>query len=232
MCICWGVTGLMKRKKKPARDSNVPAPERVRLRLREAILNGELQAGTQLRQDELAQQFAISRIPVREALRQLEAEGLITYQPHRGAVVSTMSSEEIGEMFDIRIALEGRALRLAIDNMTEADLRHARELLRRYDKEGYPARWGELNWEFHSALYAPCDRPKLLGLIEANFGNVGRFIRLQVSKATGHDRPQAEHHRLVELCAEHRTDEAVKLLEEHIAYSQKVVRSSLRKSKN
>lgn len=208
----------------------VSAPEMIRNVLREAILSGELEAGRQLRQDELARRFALSRIPVREALRQLEAEGLITYHPRRGAVVSTMSPEEISEMFDIRIALECRALRLAIHNMTEADLEQARELLQIYDQEPDPVRWGEMNWAFHWALYVPCDRPKLLALIQANFGNVGRFVRLQVSKAAGHDKPQSDHWTLLRLCSEHQPDKAAKLLEDHIAYSQKVLRSSLRKA--
>lgn len=89
-----------------------PAPELVRDSLREAIYSGKLQPGEQLRQEELAERYGISRIPVREALRQLEAEGLVTRQPNRGAVVAALSVQEVIEMLDIRIGLECRALML------------------------------------------------------------------------------------------------------------------------
>src|SRR5690242_21954343 len=75
-------------------------------KLREKIVQGDIQEGEQLRQDAIAQEFAVSRIPVREALRQLEAEGLITIVPHRGAVVSLLSCDEIEELFEIRAILE------------------------------------------------------------------------------------------------------------------------------
>src|SRR5690348_10896665 len=74
--------------------------------LRERIVRGEIKEGEQLRQDAIATELAVSRIPVREALRQLEAEGLITIVPHRGAVVSLLSTEEIEEIFEMRAVLE------------------------------------------------------------------------------------------------------------------------------
>ena len=89
-------------------------PEFVREELRRAISQGEFAPGVQLRQDELAERFGTSRIPVREALRQLEAEGFVTLLPNRGAVVSDLSIDEVIELLEIRIALECHALRLAI----------------------------------------------------------------------------------------------------------------------
>src|SRR5437868_10445798 len=74
--------------------------------LRDAIRSGDLKGGQPLRQDELAAQFGLSRIPVREALRRLEGEGLVTVNPHRGAVVSILSNEELHEICEIRVALE------------------------------------------------------------------------------------------------------------------------------
>ena len=86
--------------------------------LREMILSGELEEGSKLRQDTLASMLHVSRIPVREALRQLEAEGLVTFFPHRGAIVSDLSPDEIGEVFDARALIESDLLRRAIPNMT------------------------------------------------------------------------------------------------------------------
>lgn len=204
------------------------APELVRDGLREAILAGRYGEGQQLRQDELAEQFGTSRIPVREALRQLESEGLVELQTNKGAVVKAISLDDVFELLDIRIALECRALKLAIPNMAIEDFDLADEILAEYDQAPDPALWGEMNWRFHWALYTPCNRPRLLGMIEANYGHVSRFIRRQVSTATGKTKPQQEHAELLRLCKEDDVEGAVALLEKHIERTQKSLRAALR----
>jgi DNA-binding GntR family transcriptional regulator len=204
------------------------APDAVREALRRAISAGEMAPGFQLRQDELAERFGTSRIPVREALRQLEAEGFVTFLPNRGAVVSDLSIDEVIELLEIRIALECHALRLAIPAMGDIDLDDAKEILRSYDEEPDPEKWGAFNWRFHKALYAPCNRPRLLAMIEANYGHVGRFTRALVSRATGKDRPQREHYQLLEFCRDGEVERAVRLLREHIVQTQKTLRSAQR----
>lgn len=203
-------------------------PDAVREALRHAISAGEMAPGFQLRQDELAERFGTSRIPVREALRQLEAEGFVTFLPNRGAVVSDLSIDEVIELLEIRIALECHALRLAIPAMGDIDLDDAREILRSYDEEPDAEKWGAFNWRFHKALYAPCNRPRLLAMIEANYGHVGRFTRALVSRATGKDRPQREHYQLLEFCRDGEVEKAVRLLREHIVQTQKTLRSAQR----
>src|SRR5277367_1384442 len=103
-------------------------------RLRDKILHGELREGEQLRQDAIAAEFQISRIPVREALSHLAAEGLITIVANRGAVVSALSPQEISELFETRAVLESYMLRLAIPNFKEEDFHAAEEILRQYEK--------------------------------------------------------------------------------------------------
>ena len=201
----------------------------VRERLRRAILDGEYASGTQLRQDELAERFGTSRIPVREALRQLEAEGLVTIEANKGATVTAFSLEEVLELLDIRIALECRALRLAIPNMVDSDFEGAEQILQSYADSGDPQLWGEANWRFHWALYVPCGRAKLLAMIEANYGHVGRFTRRNVSTAAGKERPLREHWELLGLCRTGAVAKAVHLLEEHIAYAQKSLIASKRR---
>src|SRR5947209_10797712 len=97
--------------------------------LRERILRGDLPEGEPLRQDALADELGVSRIPVREALRQLEAEGLVTFSPHRGAVVSSLSLEEISELFELRAEIECDLVCRAIPNMTKEQLDRATEVL-------------------------------------------------------------------------------------------------------
>lgn len=199
------------------------APAMVRDGLRRAILNGDYASGAQLRQDELAERFGTSRIPVREALRQLEAEGLVTIEANKGATVTALSLQEVLELLDIRIALECRALQLAIPEMIDTDFEAAEAILQGYTGSDEPKLWGEANWAFHSTLYAPCARPKLLAMIEANYGHVDRFTRLNVSRAAGKDRPLREHWELLNYCRSGSVNKAATLLQEHIAYSQKAL---------
>jgi DNA-binding GntR family transcriptional regulator len=199
------------------------APDLVRDQLRQAIHSGKFQPGEQLRQEELADRFGTSRIPVREALRQLEAEGLVTLHPNRGAVVAALSLEEILEMLDIRIALECRAIYLAVPNMIDSDFDAAARILRSYDKEPRPQKWGEMNWRFHEALYAPCNRPKLIAMIDTNYGHVDRFVRTQVSMASGKEKPQRDHYEILEACRTGSARKAANLLEQHITHTQKAL---------
>ncbi|KQW72420.1 GntR family transcriptional regulator [Ensifer sp. Root127] len=211
-----------------AREARKSAPELVRDGLREAILAGKYQEGQQLRQDELAEQFGTSRIPVREALRQLESEGLIELQANKGAVVRGLSIDDVLEMLDIRIALECRALKLAIPNMAVEDFELAEEILKAYDAAPDPATWGEMNWRFHWSIYSPCNRPRLLSMIESNYGHVNRFTRQQVSLSTGKARPQQDHADLLRLCKEGEVAEALALLEKHIDGTQRSLRAATR----
>jgi DNA-binding GntR family transcriptional regulator len=209
----------------------VSGPDVLTERLRQSILSGELPPGTPLRQGELSTRFGTSRIPIREALRHLAAEGLVTMHANRGFVVTALSLDQVLELLEIRIALECRALRLAMPNLVEEDLAEAERILSTYDAMADPSEWADMNWRFHRLLYAPCYLERLLALIETNYGQAGLFIRAQVSLATGKEQPQKDHWALLELCREGRTDEAVALLETHIARTQKSLRAALRRQR-
>lgn len=207
------------------------APDIVRDALREGILNGTIQPGTQMRQDELAEQFGVSRIPIREALRQLEVEGLVKIELNRGAVVSRLSTEDVLEMLDIRIALECYALRLAIPNMAEQDFTLAEGLLDIYDQEPDPVNWGRMNRQFHLAICAPCDRPRLMAMIRDNMGRADLFLRTEVSLVVGKERPQQEHRQLLELIRAGDAEEAARLLQSHIEQTRRSVQATMRHRK-
>src|SRR5215211_5143679 len=102
--------------------------------LRERILRGVYPEGEPLRQDALADELGVSRIPVREALRQLEAEGLVTFSPHRGAVVSTLSLSEVEELFELRADIECDLLCRAIPRMTVEQLDRANDVLDEFER--------------------------------------------------------------------------------------------------
>ncbi len=190
-------------------------------KLREQIISGELHEGEQLRQDSIAAQFQVSRIPVREALRHLEAEGLITIVANRGAVVSALSPAEIEEMFEIRAVLECHVLRQAVPRLREPDFRNAEEILREYEQalehEADIAQWGQWNWRFHSVLYAPAQRPVLLALLKTLNNNCDRYTRLHLLVTRDQHRAGQAHRELLEACRTGDADRACKVLWQHIA---------------
>jgi DNA-binding GntR family transcriptional regulator len=187
--------------------------------LRRRILAGEFRAGEALRQDALAEEFGISRIPVREAFRQLAAEGLVTIHAHRGAVVSTLSPEEIAELFDLRALLEPDLIRRAVPRMTEADFAEVARILSEYsaaiDRSDLNA-WGELNTEYHLALYRPAARVQTLALVRTLLANTDRYTRLQLAVAGGTDRAKAEHAELLEICRRGASEEAARFTRRHV----------------
>jgi DNA-binding GntR family transcriptional regulator len=194
--------------------------------LREFILDGTLGIGVQLRQEDLAKRFSVSRIPVREALKRLEAEGLVEHFPNRGSVVATRSVEDLLETLDIRIALERRALELAIPNMTAKDFKAAREVMAQYDRSMSPRQWTELNLQFHLTLYRPCRRMRLMKMIEDLVRGVSMHLRTHVSHTIGRGDPQAEHKQILKACMDTDTDLAVMLLERHIEHTKSALLSA------
>ncbi len=204
------------------------AAETLAEALRRDITEGRLVPGAPLRQEELAARFGTSRIPVREALRALQAEGLVSYSPNRGATVTIVTDAEIQEMLEVRIALECHALRLAVPNTADADIAAARGILAAYDVAPDPVNWSAMNWAFHWALYLPCECRRLLDAIERNFKHFSTAARRKISTLTGKERPQREHHRLLGLVQKGRTEEAVALLMEHIRGTQRSIRAAAR----
>jgi DNA-binding GntR family transcriptional regulator len=201
-----------------------PRATRIVEVLRARILDGTLAPGLQVRQEALADEFGVSRVPVREALRQLEAEGLIRSELHRGAFVASRTLDEVIEMLDIRIGLEVRALKLALPNMTSAALRDARHILERYDASARPQDWRDLNLDFHLALYRPCNRPRLVRMIEDVVSGADVFLRTYISATVGRRDPQAEHYRILDACAKRDEPLAARLLEEHIEHTKAALR--------
>lgn len=189
--------------------------------LRERILNFEIPEGHALRQDGLATEFGVSRIPVREALLQLEGEGLITLSAHKGFSVTELSLDDIQDLFDLRTLIEVDLLRRAIPHMTQRDIDKAREILKTFDpalEAGTHERdWGRLNWELHSALLAPANRPRAMRVLQNLHRHADRYTRLELKLGAGiNERHRQEHCELIELCAKGAVDEASERLRLHI----------------
>jgi DNA-binding GntR family transcriptional regulator len=200
--------------------------------LRSRILSGALQEGIQLRQEVLAAELGVSRIPLREALRLLEGEGLVTIVPHRGAVVSVLSPEEIGELFDLRVLIEPDLIRRAIPNMRAEDLREAADTLAGYKfalAERNVESWGSLNTRFHIALYRPAHRPRSLALAQMLLDQTDRYTRMQLLLTSGESRAQEEHEGLLAACQTGEIEEAGRLMERHIRNAGATLTEFMRK---
>ena len=189
--------------------------------LRERILNLEFPEGGPLRQDSLAAEFGVSRIPLREALLQLEGEGLVTQTAHKGYAVSVLSLEEIREIFDLRALIEVDLLQRALPHITSEVVASARQVLRQFDESlVQPAsenKWGQYNWRLHAALYAPAGRHRSMDILRKLHRNADRYLRLQLNLSDHNNaRAREEHDRLVTLCEYRDNAEASRLLAEHI----------------
>ncbi|MEP6492908.1 MAG: GntR family transcriptional regulator [bacterium] len=187
--------------------------------LRERILRGDYPESEPLRQDALADELGVSRIPVREALRQLEAEGLVTFSPHRGAVVSSLSLEEINELFELRADIESDLLRRAIPKMTTEQIDRAVGVLDEFQdalQAGEAARWGPLNWHFHAALYASANRRVTIGVLQKLHQHSDRYFRMHVLLAHGGERANDEHRAIIASVRDNDVRGACQLMRSHI----------------
>lgn len=197
--------------------------DQIALELKRRIHNGMLGGGVPLKQEELADEFGVSRIPVREALKRLEVEGLIRHEPNKGAVVLAHTIEDVIEMLDIRIGLETRALELAAPNLTVADLEAAEAILRTYDATSKPGQWSDLNLQFHLALYAVAGKPRLVKMIGDLVLSTQRYTRIYISHTVGREQPQREHHEILVALRRRKYDDAILLLKQHIMHTQRAL---------
>ncbi|MER8437013.1 GntR family transcriptional regulator [Mesorhizobium sp. M1312] len=190
--------------------------EQVANVLRESIAEGSLAAGTPLRQDVLAERFGFSRMPVRDALRQLEAEGIVSTHPTKSAHVARMDATEIREILAVRALLESEALRLSVPNLGNEKLDEAGHVLKQIDAEPNVGRWGTLNRAFHLALYSACGNARLLGLIEAHHNAADRYVRILLSNLNYRSRSQSERRDLLTTCRHRDAEAAVRVLRKHL----------------
>lgn len=195
----------------------MPSPSDVIFEaLREAIVEGRLADGDTLRQDQIAGMFNVSRIPVREALARLEEQGLVTTQRHKGAVVSSLSLDEIAEMFEFRALLESQVIRLAVEQISDRTLCEARTYANAFASEPDSGKWAALNRLFHSTLYQDSARPYHLQVINSSLDKIARYLRAQLVLTDGIARARQEHEGILRAAAARKPDEAAELTRQHI----------------
>jgi DNA-binding GntR family transcriptional regulator len=203
--------------------------------LRKHVLSGQLAEGTLLNQVALAKEFGVSRIPLREACRQLEAEGLLVFEPGRGAVVSSLSSGEIAEVVDLRTKIEPDLLVKAIPRLSDDDLERASDILDEFEavlESGAVEKFGELNWRYHSTLYAPSGRTLALGILENLHRLNQRYAGMQISLTKWETRAAREHRAILAACRRKDSAKASRLLRDHITSAGSVLMTFLKNERS
>lgn len=161
--------------------------------LRNAIIEGQLEEGEPLRQDEIARLFNTSRIPVREAISRLEEQGLVKSQRYKGAVVAGLALHEVEEIFDLRALVEPEIVKNAVPRMSSELLALAREKCIAFSASTEPMEWGNLNRDFHEALYSASSLSYFLEVARNAIDRVERQIRAQLVMSNGMGRAGREH---------------------------------------
>ncbi len=204
--------------RKQVKFQRQPLAGQVADELRRRILTGEMTEGTQLMQEQLAAEFGISKVPVREALFQLEAEGFVVQQFHRGAVVSGLSPAQLMELFELRAQIEAWLIELGMTHATADDVSRAGEIADRLrDTDDADEAW-DLNWQFHEALYRPAGKPYVINHLMKLHSQTGRYVRMQYAAALSREAIRQEHEELLALYAR-KDASVVDMLREHILHS-------------
>jgi DNA-binding GntR family transcriptional regulator len=200
--------------------------------LREAILTGRYAPGTRLVQEDLAEAFGVSRIPLREALRRLEGEGLVLISPNRGAIVRPLAPKDVVDLYDLRLALESLAIRRAAERF--ADLRGSTKTLhahasRAIAARAMPAIFG-LDRDFHAGLAAASDNPHLIAALGAQWSQIMRVMHAYFQVANYPAAVWDDHEAIADAVAHGEGELAVARLTAHLSESRDAILAHLRTS--
>jgi DNA-binding GntR family transcriptional regulator len=198
--------------------------------LRESILSGRLKPGVRLPYRQLAQGFGVSPTPVRMALRELMREGLVELRPHGGATVATLSSEELEELYSMRVGVESYLALRSAPAMTDSDLeamfRHYPALedsARKHDRTGYL----DAALEYRSASYAAAGRPRLLATATSLYKRTGRYTILSLTKEYRFDQSMEFMRQFGERCRARDGRGAQEVIREALEWSLEYISEAL-----
>jgi DNA-binding GntR family transcriptional regulator len=199
------------------------ASEVVAESLRSAIRSGRLADGSELNQVALAEHFGVSRVPVREAMRQLQAEGWITARPHHRAVVHALSRERILEILELRALLETHLMAKAIPKVDEARLSKLERICDQMDRQTDHQRWLEANRAFHRELYEDSGAETTIELVEQLSAQVERYVRDRGKGVVRGDEAGEEHRAILAAVRERDSRTATRLIGAHIEHTRQLI---------
>jgi DNA-binding GntR family transcriptional regulator len=198
--------------------------------LRDRIIGSDLPGGQKIDQQALAAEFNVSRMPVREALRQLDAEGFVTLVPHKGAVVSELSPAQIEEIYEIRSVLEGLACSLSVKRLTGDELERLSQLTARLRHTTDVHDWTEMNAEFHGLLASRCNRPRLLEHIQLLRRQSTPYVRMFVKHLNQDAQADREHTEILNAVVERDAHAIERLVRQHLLNTGRGVARYLERS--
>jgi DNA-binding GntR family transcriptional regulator len=193
-----------------------PASQRVADYLRRAILSGDIRPGQRVRQAMVAERFGASRLPVREALRMLEAEGLIEHEANKGARVPLLDMHEVDIIYQMRERLEPLALSQSIPNLTAGDLRSLEQIQDTIETNTDLSSFLQLDREFHLLTYSGCHFDQLTSMVTRLWNSTQHYRRIFVSTSGRMWVINSEHRLLLDAITRHDTTDAERYLSGHI----------------
>jgi DNA-binding GntR family transcriptional regulator len=211
----------------PALAERRTASDEVADTLREAIIAGQFHDGEELNQVELARHFGVSRVPVREALRRLEAEGLVTAEAHRRVVVPGLTRTRIAEIFEVRALLEGYLVKRAAPDLSPKELAELREMAESMHKARNREAWLDRNAEFHHRLLAHAHAPVAMAIIERLSHQVERYMRRQKGGVVRSDEATKEHVAVIDKLQKGDVEAAANAMTDHVLATRDVVIAAL-----
>lgn len=200
------------------------------------IISGAYPGGSQIRQDAIASELGLSRIPVREALLKLEADGLVNIISHRGAVVAELTAEDAVDLFEARALLEPHLLRIAIKSATEENIRTIESVHDQYtatvENSGDPETLSHLNWELHSSLLGPSKRRRSLALVASLHSSADRYLRLQIKPEAAQRKAIKDHRAILDAYRVGNASEAARVFKKHIVEASREILKVLKATAN
>ena len=197
--------------------------------LRAGIVNGALPGGMQLKQDEISAALNVSHIPVREALRQLEAQQLVTIHANRGATVTELSREMLINTMQVRAAISTAMIAIAVPRMTDEDFAALDAVLEEQRKTNELIPTENLNIRFHELLTAKANNPVADMLMEIIHANIDRYLRTGFySDAADRENSVVEHEQILNACKARDVDLVVRLLHAHIMNAAALIPENVR----
>jgi DNA-binding GntR family transcriptional regulator len=209
--------------------------ERTYQALRTALLDGKFGIGERIFEAQVAQMLGVSRVPVREAVRRLQQDGLLEVRPRSGIYVASVAQDEADDIYRIRAALEGAAAGLAAERISDSELAALGRLIKREEDESRKARQNSGSQsrvvaradEFHRAIHAYARSPRLYELLELIYAQVMHFRNITLSKPGRAEAATHGHHELYDALKRHDSAEAERLMRDHIDSARRLLLSHL-----
>ena len=196
--------------------------------LRQAILEREIEPGAVIKISKLAKKLNVSTMPVREALRQLEVENMVSFNSNKSIVANRLSRDELHDIYDLRIPLEVMALLKCFDCCDRQGLKRLEELNRKMSRKGINgAKWFNLNRNFHLSIFEMSGSPRLCKILQGLWDSTGPYLRIFSESEKAVNRANREHTLIIESLKNGDRAKAKKVLRKHLRNGLWVIESNL-----